>query len=99
VVAVRGVPGVTVAAIPDSVGDLPALWVVGLGVSGGVKDIPHTVKILPLQPGDAIAVEVERPITREQAETLAQKMREEFPDHKVVVLGRGIQLAVIRPTT
>ena len=61
-----------------------------------MNDIPHTVKILPLQRGDALAIEVERPITRQQAEALAQQIREQFPGHKVVVLGKGIELAVIR---
>ncbi len=56
--------------------------------------VPRTVEALRLQPGDVVLVSLEIPIGVEQAKALQGQVMEEFPDHKVVLVAKGIKITV-----
>jgi hypothetical protein len=51
-----------------------------------------------LEPGDKILVRYPKRITQAAAEAISANLNKIFPDHAVMILDDGLDLAVIRPT-
>jgi len=50
-----------------------------------------------LEPGDVLLVRTQRSISMQDAHDIRERLRMHFPDNDAVVLGPGVELAVVRP--
>ena len=59
--------------------------------------LPPTARITraEVKPDDVIVVETNEHITADAADVIAIRMRQVWPDHKCVVLSRGLTLKVV----
>jgi hypothetical protein len=53
-------------------------------------------KVLRLEPGDVVLLEVPESATPKQCEAIARRWRDRFPDVPVTVLGGGMRAKVVR---
>lgn len=59
-------------------------------------DMIEAMKVLTLQPGDALVLKVDARLTRADASSIAQHVCEALGDIPVLVLERGMDLGVLR---
>lgn len=50
-----------------------------------------------LGPGDQVVIQLDRDPTGDCVARIGEQLKEAFPDNKVIVLGRGVELSVVRP--
>jgi hypothetical protein len=64
-----------------------------------VADLPEyvqEVRALRLEPTDTVVLSVDRVLTREEEVQTAELVESLFPRNKVLILGRGEELQVVR---
>lgn len=57
----------------------------------------ESVRVMRLQPGDVIVVEVDYPVSLEHQAEFKARLDRVFPGHKAIVLDNGARLTVARP--
>jgi len=64
-----------------------------------VMDEPgfESVRIMRLQPGDALVIEVDYPVDEKTKDLFIRRLGMVFPGHKAIVLDNGARLSVARP--
>lgn len=56
----------------------------------------ESAKVLRLQPGDVVVLRVGHDLSDSEHHDFVERMQALFPDHKIVVLGPGVELQVLR---
>jgi hypothetical protein len=54
------------------------------------------VRILRLEPGDVLVVNVPGRLTDDECQELGRRVKESFPDHRIAVLDGGATLDILR---
>lgn len=63
------------------------------GLVEAAIDPPTTTEVLKLEEGDHVVIYCEEQLAEAELERLQQTAQEEFPEHKVLVVAKGLQLA------
>lgn len=59
---------------------------------------PDGITVPELKPGDVVVLRYDEVLTQDAVDRIAERLREIFPDHKVMVLDRGARLEAVRPS-
>lgn len=59
------------------------------------SELPE-VRLLRVQPGDVIALFIEKHITDAEFEELSARMRVSFPDNKIALFEGGVKVSILR---
>lgn len=62
-----------------------------------MSDLIDLAQIVRYEPGDFIVLSLRTHLPEEMLQTLVEQLRARFPDNHVIVLAKGVTLAVVKP--